>query len=77
MNHQPITSEAKEAASKADEAAVRAALVEASGNMRLASEALGCSYATIKRRVNTYGLAAWLRKEYPLGVRQPSRKKRC
>ena len=67
--------EVQERAEAAERKAVRAALVAAGGNMRRAAGALGCSYATIKRRIEAHGLAAWLRKAYPLSVRQPKRKR--
>ena len=67
--------EVQERAEGYERKAVRAALVAANGNMRIAAAALGCSYATIKRRVAAHGLGEWLREKYPLSVRQPKRKR--
>lgn len=55
-------------------ARIVAALSAASGNMRAAAGALGCSYATLKRRIAAYGFVEWLRATYPLSVRQPRKK---
>ncbi len=64
---------ARAKATEADDAALRAALVEARGHMGHAAVALGVSYRTLQRKIDRAGLAEWLRAEYPLSGRQPTK----
>lgn len=65
--------EAEERAVAAKVAALRAALVEASGAVTRAAAALGIPERTLRRRIGEAGLADWLRETYPRSARQPKR----
>jgi len=60
-----------EAKDDAAREAIRAALVEHSGNVRRAAEQLDVSYAQAQRETTRLGLRAWLDGEYTRADRQP------
>ena len=69
----PLTEEAEEAARRADEKRVRAALRAASGNVTKAAAALEVPTRTLHRRIAALGLRKWLTLTYPRSKRQPKR----
>jgi hypothetical protein len=62
-----------EAQDRAAYAAIRAALVAHSGNVREASKVLAVSPSTLHRHIDAVGLRGWLTDEYERGARQPVR----
>lgn len=73
MSATPLTPEAAQVQQAADTAALLAALHAASGNVTAAAKALGIARRTIDRRIDAFGLRAWLTAAYPRSKRQPKR----
>ena len=66
---------AKQEAEAEEREALRTALQNANGSIAAVCRQSGVPRATLDRRIAKLGLQTWLRETYPLGLRQPRRKK--